>query len=98
MLESVYEEALAYEFDLRKFAYARQKSINLKYKGKDVGRHRLDFLVEEKVVLGIKAVENLAKIFEAQLLTYLNAAEKKVGLIINFNVLLLKQGIKRMVF
>lgn len=97
-MESVYEEALAYEFDLRKIAYARQKSISLKYKGKDVGRHRLDFLVEEKVVLEIKAVENLAKIFEAQLLTYLNAAEKKVGLIINFNVLLLKQGIKRMVF
>jgi len=97
LLESVYEEALAYEFDLRKIKYARQYSIGLEYKGKEVGQQRLDFLVENDVVLEIKAVDIMHKVFEAQLLTYLHAAKKHVGLIINFNVPVLKQGIKRMV-
>ena len=97
LLESVYEEALSHEFNLRGIQYLKQHSIGLQYKGKDVGHHRLDFLVEDSVVLEIKAVESLHNIFEAQLLTYLQAAKKQVGLIINFNVPLLKQGIKRMV-
>lgn len=97
LLESIYEESIAHEFDLRNVKYERQFSIGLKYKGKEVGHHRLDFLVEEEVVLEIKAVETMHKVFEAQLLTYLNATGKKVGLIINFNVPVLKQGIKRMV-
>lgn len=97
MLESVYEEALAHEFDIRKIQYKRQHSIGLKYKGKDVGQHRLDFFVEEKVVLEVKAVENLPRIVEAQVLTYLNAVGRRIGLIINFNVPVLKQGIKRMI-
>jgi len=93
----VYEEALAYEFDLRKIQYERQRSIDLKYKGKDVGHHRLDFLVEGKVVLEVKTAENLLPMMEAQLLTYLNAAGQRVGLLVNFNVPVLKQGIKRMI-
>jgi GxxExxY protein len=97
LLESVYEEALAHEFDLRKIQYTRQEAVNLQYKGKEVGHHRLDFLVEDQVVLEVKATEGMQKIFEAQLLTYLNATAKKVGLIINFNVALLKEGIKRLV-
>lgn len=97
LLESVYEEALAHEFDLRSVRYTRQKAIYLSYKDKYVGQHRLDFLVEESVVLEIKAVEFMHRIFEAQLLTYLKAAGKRVGLIINFNVPLLAQGIKRFV-
>ena len=56
LLESVYEEALAYEFDLRKIRYERQKQINLKYKGKAIGIHRIDFLIEESVILELKAV------------------------------------------
>ena len=97
LLERIYEEALAHEFDLRSISYTRQPVIELEYKGKDVGHHRLDFLVEDNVILEIKAVEIMHKIFEAQLLTYLRASNKKVGLIINFNVPVLKQGIKRMI-
>ena len=59
--------------------------------------HRIDFLVENEVVLELKAVETINKIFEAQLLTYLKALEKKVGLIINFNVEMLRDGIRRLI-
>jgi len=97
LLESVYEEALAYEFDLRKINYERQKQINLRYKGKAIGIHRIDFLIEDSVILELKAVESMNKIFEAQVLTYLNATDKKVGLLINFNVQRLKDGLKRLV-
>ena len=97
LLESVYEEALAYEFDLRKIYYERQKQINLKYKGKAIGIHRIDFLVEKSVILELKAVESVNKIFEAQLLTYLYATGKKVRLLMNFNVQRLKEGLKRLV-
>jgi len=97
LLEGVYEEALSYEFTLRKIKYEKQKEIILKYKGKDVGLHRLDYLVEKEVVLELKSVEQMNKIYEAQLLTYLRAINKRVGLLINFNVLRLKDGIKRLI-
>ena len=98
LLESVYEEALAHEFTLRGINYEKQKEINLKFKGKEIGRHRVDFLVENAVVLELKAVESMHKIFEAQILTYLRATNKRVGLLINFNVELLKNGLRRRVF
>lgn len=97
LLESIYEEALAHEFELRKIKYKRQKSINLKYKGKEIGQHRIDFLIEDEVILEIKAVEGISKIFEAQLLSYLKGMGKRIGLLINFNVLRLKEGIKRLI-
>ena len=97
LLESVYEEALAHEFDLRDVSYEKQKEIFLKFKGKEIGKHRIDFLVENGVVLELKAVESMHKIFEAQVLTYLKAANKRVGLLINFNVERLKDGIKRLI-
>ena len=97
LLESVYEEALDYEFTLRKVVYERQKEISLKYKGKDVGNHRIDFLIEKKVIVELKAVEKMNKIYEAQILTYLKAMDKRVGLLINFNVDRLKNGIKRLI-
>ncbi len=74
-----------------------KRGIQLKYKGKDVGNHRIDFLVGGKVIVELKATEGVARIYEAQLLTYLKATEKKVGLLLNFNVEKLKEGIKRMV-
>jgi GxxExxY protein len=83
---------------LRSIAFERQKEIRLAYKGKEIGIHRLDFIVEDKVILEIKATDDLHKIFEAQLLTYLRATGKKVGLLINFNVSKLKEGIKRMIY
>jgi GxxExxY protein len=97
LLESVYEEALAHEFTLRGINYEKQKEINLKFKGKEIGKHRIDFLVENEVVLELKAVESMHNIFEAQILTYLRAMNKRVGLLINFNVERLKDGIKRLI-
>ena len=97
LLESVYEEALAYELTLRGINYEKQKEINLIFKGKEIGKHRIDFLVENEVVLELKAVESMHKIFEAQILTYLRATNKRVGLLINFNVERLKDGIKRLI-
>jgi GxxExxY protein len=97
LLESVYEEALSYEFQLRGVLYERQKEISLNYKHRDVGKHRIDFLVEDQVIVELKAVEIIHRIYEAQLLTYLKAMNKRVGLLINFNVDLLKNGIKRLI-
>ena len=75
----------------------RQKEISLSYKGKYVGIQRIDFSVEGSVILELKAVESLNKIFEAQLLTYLRATGKRVGLLINLNVDKLKNVIKRLI-
>jgi len=95
LLESVYEEALAQELTIRGNPYEKQKEIALKYKGKEIGKHRIDFLIENEVIVELKAVETMAKIYEAQILTYLKAMDKRVGLFINFNVERLKDGIKR---
>jgi GxxExxY protein len=97
LLENVYEEALLHEFTLRGIAYDRQKEISLKYKGKDIGKHRIDFLVEDEVIVELKAVETMNRIYEAQLLTYLKAMDKRIGLLLNFNVERLKDGIKRLI-
>ncbi len=64
LLESVYENALAYEFELRNIEFERQKEINLQYKGKDVGLHRIDFLIENEVILELKATDGISKIME----------------------------------
>lgn len=97
LLESVYEEALAEEFTLRGVAFYKQKEISLKYKGKEIGKHRIDYLIENEVIVELKAVENMNRIYEAQILTYLKAMEKRVGLLINFNVERLKDGVKRLI-
>jgi GxxExxY protein len=96
LLESSYEECLCREFDLRKIAYRRQVPVPLEYKGMklDCG-YRLDVLVEDVVILEIKSCESIEPIHEAQLLTYLKLTGHKVGLLINFNVAVLKDGIKR---
>ena len=98
LMESVYQACLAHELDLRGIKWEREKALPILYKGAqlDCG-YRLDFLVEDKVVVELKAVEQLLPIHEAQLLTYLKISGCKVGLLINFNVPLLKQGIKRRV-
>ena len=97
LLESVYEEALSCEFELRGIPFERQKEIFLMYKGRAVGKHRIDFLIEDQVILELKAVEVIHSIYEAQLLTYLRATGKRVGLLMNFNVERLKDGIKRLI-
>lgn len=97
LLESLYEEALAVEFELRGMRFQRQVELPVTYKGKSIGKYRLDLLVEDTVVVEIKGVERHDPIFEAQLLTYMKLTCKKVGLLINFNSKLLKDGVKRFV-
>jgi len=96
LLESAYEECLSRELDLRNISYERQKALPVDYKGVrlDCG-YRLDLVVDARLILELKACDSLLPIHEAQLLTYLKLTGIKVGLIINFNVGVLKEGIKR---
>ncbi|MDF9825931.1 GxxExxY protein [Ereboglobus sp. PH5-5] len=98
LLESTYEAALAFELGLRGLKYERQKEMPVNYKGFliEVG-YRLDLLVENEVVLELKAVEELHAVHEAQLITYLKLSGHRIGFLINFNVPLLKDGIFRRV-
>ena len=97
LLESVYEEALCIELDERGLDYQRQQRIAIDYKGRDIGDHYADVIVENSVILELKSVERLLPIHTAQLMTYLKLAKIKKGLLINFNVETLKQGIKRVI-
>ncbi|NOT02092.1 MAG: GxxExxY protein [Phycisphaerales bacterium] len=98
LLESAYEECLPHEFSVRRVQFERQRALDVTYKEVhlDCG-YRLDFLIEQAVVVELKAVDALLPIHEAQLLTYLKLGGWKVGLLINFNVPLLKNGSKRLV-
>ncbi|MCB8928020.1 MAG: GxxExxY protein [Ardenticatenaceae bacterium] len=98
LLESAYEECLAHEFTLRSIQFERQKPLPVVYKGikLDCG-YRLDFLVSESVIVELKAVEQLMPIHHAQTITYLKLTNCKLGLILNFNVRLMRTGIKRVV-
>jgi len=96
LLESVYEEALAFELDLRGFKVERQKELPVVYKGIHLGgRFRLDLLVEEKVIVECKAAQEDNPLFEAQLLTYLRLMDLRLGLVVNFGKILVKDGIHR---
>ena len=98
LLESVYEECLAIELKLRGLDFQRQQPVAIVYRGHRVAADlRIDLLVGDKVVVELKAVERLLPVHEAQLLTYLRLTQKRVGLLINFNVPVLKDGVKRMV-
>ena len=98
LLESAYEECLCYELAQQGLPFARQVALSVQYKDVklDCG-YRIDILVDGSVIIELKAVESLLPIHEAQLLTYLKLAEKRVGLLINFNVPILKHGLKRIV-
>ena len=95
--ESIYSVALAHEFGLQQINYEREKSIDVFYKGQSVGKYRLDFLVDEKVIVELKAVEAISDVHLSQMLSYLSATNNKVGLIINFAQTRLVDGIKRVV-
>ena len=96
-LESVYEEALAFEMAERDIPFVRQPEVQLTYKGHRVGVGRLDFLVGGGLILELKAVESLNPIHHAQALNYLRATGHPLALLINFNVTVLKDGIKRII-
>jgi|SRR5687768_8803944 len=95
--EAVYEEALCMELELRGIPFVRQPPVPVHYKGRIVGHGRLDILVENLVIVELKAVDSMIPAYSAQVLSYLKAADKKVGLLINFNSPTLKEGIKRLV-
>ena len=97
LLESAYEEALCIELDLQGLGFQRQLALPALYKGIQVGEYRLDLLVDDQIIVELKSVEQHNPVFEAQLLTYLRISNKKVGLLINFNSRLLKNGIKRLI-
>ena len=97
LLESVYEQALSVELGLRDIRFARQVPVALRYKNVAVGEARLDFLVAERLVVELKACQGLLPIHLAQVLSYLKASDRSLGLLINFNVRLLRQGIRRVV-
>jgi GxxExxY protein len=98
LLESVYRACLARELALRGLSFEQEKPLPVEYKGVLIDcSYRLDFVVAGKVVVEVKAVDALLPVHEAQLLTYLKLTGCRVGLLINFNVSVLKDGIKRLV-
>jgi GxxExxY protein len=94
-LESVYEEALCVELELRRIPFVRQLDIAVAYKGHAVGAGRIDILVDHAVIVELKAVEALAPIHQAQILSYLKSTGYQLGLLINFNVTILRDGVTR---
>jgi GxxExxY protein len=99
LLESAYEACLVYELSQLGLAVERQKSLPVTYRSVKIDcGYRIDLLVENKVVVELKAVERLEKIHEAQLLSYLKLSGYSVGLLINFNEETLTRGLKRLVY
>jgi len=96
LLESAYQACFCREISLNKIPFRREVAIPVEYKGVKIDcAYRADIIVDKKVILEIKAVEKLLPIHQAQLLTYLRLTELKLGLLINFNVPVLKDGIRR---
>lgn len=97
-LESIYEEALCLELADAGIPFGRQKEIGVDYKGRTVGKHRLDLMVGGRLVVELKCVEELAAIHKAQVISYLKATRLALGLLLNFNVPVLKDGVQRVVY
>jgi GxxExxY protein len=99
LLESAYEECLMYELSKKRLQVERQKPIPIIYKEikLDCG-YRLDLLVENSVVIELKSIDSFSPVHEAQILTYMKFSKMRIGLLINFNVTVLKNGIRRYVF
>jgi GxxExxY protein len=98
LLESVYEECLCLALDAAAINYVRQGSVPVVFRGKQIDQgFRFDLLVEEEVIVEIKAVEQIMSIHKAQVLTYLKLTGAPIGLLINFHVPVLKDGIRRLV-
>jgi GxxExxY protein len=98
LLESAYEECLCHELELRDILFERQKPLPIEYKGKrlDCG-YRLDIIVEGQIILELKSCDKFEPIHQAQLLTYLKLSNLNLGLLLNFNVPLMKDGVMRVV-
>jgi GxxExxY protein len=98
LLESAYERCLCHELNLRGLSYKSQQPLDIRYKGikLDCG-YRLDIVFEDKIILELKSCEKIEPIHKAQLLTYLKLSGIKLGLLLNFNVTLMREGIVRIV-
>jgi len=98
LLESVYEEALAHELKLAAIKFVRQHPIHVCYKGVDLDcGFRADLIVDDELILELKSVAEITAIHQAQILTYLRLSRRSLGLLINFNVPILRDGIRRVV-
>lgn len=97
LLEGTYESALCIELESAGLKFVRQPVFPVVYKGQVIGEYRVDLIVEDAVVVELKSVERFDPIFEAQVLTYLKVTGKRIGLLMNFNSRLLRDGIKRFV-
>jgi len=97
LLENTYEAALTVEMGDAGIHFERQVTFPVLYKGRKIGEYRLDLIVENEIIVEIKCVERFDPIFEAQVLTYLRVTGKRVGLLVNFNSRLLRDGIKRFI-
>ncbi|KAA0894039.1 GxxExxY protein [Oryzomonas rubra] len=97
LLEGIYEKALCHELQSSGLRFQCQAIIPIIYKGTRLGDHRLDLLVEDEIIIELKAVEKIESVFKAQLLSYLKLTNKKLGLLINFNVPVLKDGVTRII-
>lgn len=96
-LESIYQNAMAVEFRERQISFELEKAIPVTYKTETVGNHRLDILVEGSLVLELKATENVLPVHKSQVLSYLKATKCQLGLLINFNSSVLRDGIERII-
>jgi GxxExxY protein len=97
LLESAYERCLAYELDMRGIAAQRQVGLPIVYEGATLDEgYRLDMVVENAVIIEVKAVDELTRLHEAQILTYLKLSGYRLGFLMNFNVPLFKHGLRRM--
>jgi GxxExxY protein len=98
LLESVYEYALLKEFELRNIRAVNRVGLELHYKGFPTGKfYEIDILVEDEVVIELKAVENMNPVFDAQMISYLKLSNRRLGFLVNFNVPILKDGFRRFV-
>jgi GxxExxY protein len=97
-LEGVYEEALCVELENRRVPFERQKEISVLYKGRQIGVQKIDLLAGQTLIVELKTVEALAEIHKARVISYLKATRLSLGLLINFNVPILKDGIQRIVY
>ena len=98
LLESVYEECLEHDLKQQGLTVDRQVQLPINYKGKELSsKLRIDLLVNQQFVVELKSIQKIEPIHEAQVLTYLKLSKKKVGLLLNFNVPVMKQGIRRFI-
>ena len=97
MLEKLYKESMVIEMELYGLKVEKNVKVPVEYKGKPIGDYFIDILVEDAVILELKRVERHDSVFEAQILSYMKLTGKKVGLLINFNSKMVKDGIKRFV-